>query len=206
MLKVGLTGGIASGKTTVARMFRDRGAHIIAADEIAHQLMSPGESVYNAVVAAFGREILDADGTIARPKLAALAFPDRVKELNALVHPAVVDFQDRWMQQVAADDPKGIAVVEAALIFEAGAESHFDRMITVISEVDEKAARFAERQNVSSEVARAEVERRMAAQKSDIEKARASDFVIDNSGSVADLERQVKSVWRELVAAAAVSG
>lgn len=198
MLKVGLTGGIACGKTTVARMLEARGAHVIFADAVAHKLMSPGESVYAAVVAAFGREILNEDGSINRPRLAALAFPDRVGELNELVHPAVVAYQDRWMSEIEAMDPKAVAIVEAALIFEAGAEKHFNRLITVRCDIEHKAARFAERQHLALDEARAEVERRMAAQMTDDAKAAASDFVIDNSGTPEELEQRVDAVWREL--------
>ncbi len=198
MLKVGLTGGMASGKTTVARMLEARGAHVVLADEIAHKLMQPGTSVYHAVVNAFGRDILNEDGTISRPKLAAAAFPYRIKELNALVHPAVVTYQDRWMESIGRTEPKAIVVVEAALIFEAGAHTHFDRMITVTSNLDSKIARVAERQRISKEEARIEVGRRMDAQQSDEQKAASSHFVITNSGTLQELDRQVDTVWAEL--------
>jgi len=198
MLKVGLTGGIACGKTTVASMLKARGAHVIFADTIAHKLMSPGETVYQAVVAAFGKQILNDDGTISRPKLAEAAFPNRVQELNELVHPAVVAYQNRWMEDVARHDPHGIAVVEAALIFEAGAEKHFDKVITVRCDIEHKAARFAERQHIPRPDAEREVAQRMAAQIPDDEKAAKSDYVIDNSGTREDLERLVDSVWQEL--------
>ena len=201
MLKVGLTGGIASGKTTVARMLEAKGAHVIFADGIAHKLMSPGEAVYDAVVAAFGREILNGDGSINRAKLAADAFPDRVEELNGIVHPAVVDYQNHWMEEVGRSDPGAIVIVEAALIFEAGAQTHFDKLITVRSDIEHKVARFAQRQRLPLETARTVVIERMAAQKSEDEKATASDFVIDNSGSVEGLQQRVDEVWRELRAA-----
>ena len=120
-------------------MFERRGARVIKADEIAHRLMSPGQPVFEAVVEYFGREILTADGTIDRPKLASMVFPLRVKELNALVHPAVVKYQDEWMEQVGREDPNTVAIVEAALIYEAGAASHFDRMIVVLCSFNQKA-------------------------------------------------------------------
>ena len=110
MLKVGLTGGIASGKSVVAEMFAALGAHVIQADHIAHQLMQPGESVYREVVHHFGEGILNADGTVNRGKLAEAAFggngPSRIQELNQIVHPAVLNKQEQWMDEVGRRDPK----------------------------------------------------------------------------------------------------
>ena len=127
MLKVGLTGGIASGKSVVGEMFASLGAHLIEADRIAHELMQPGEPVYQEVVRRFGSGILSPDGTVNRPKLAEAAFgnpsqsmPSRVKELNQIVHPAVIMKQDHWMEEIGRADPHAIAMVEAALIIEAG--------------------------------------------------------------------------------------
>src|SRR5690242_8053295 len=116
MLRVGLTGGIACGKSTVAQMLRQRGAHYLSADELAHQLYAPGAVAYDGVVRAFGSEILHHDGTIDRKKLAGLAFPNRIEELNAIVHPAVVHAQNKWMAELERGDPNGTAVVEAALL------------------------------------------------------------------------------------------
>ena len=198
VLKVGLTGGVACGKSTIAAMFEQRGAHVIRADEIAHKLMEPGQSVYDAVVARFGREILNADGTISRPKLAELAFAGRIQELNALVHPAVVKFQDDWMLDVGRKDPHAITIVEAALLVEAGAKSHFDKLITVTCGFEQKVERFGRRLNLSTGDARAEVRRRMAAQFTDEEKAAVADFVIDNSGTLPEAEEQVEVIWRQL--------
>jgi dephospho-CoA kinase len=198
VLKIGLTGGVACGKSTVAAMFEGRGAHVIRADEIAHNLMEPGRAVYEAVVAHFGRGILNDDGTISRPKLAELAFAGRIQELNALVHPAVVKFQDEWMAEVGRKDPKAIAMVEAALLVEAGARSHFDKLITVTCGFEQKVERFRNRLKMPEAPARAEVERRMAAQLPDEEKAAVADYVIDNSGTVAEAEGQVERIWQEL--------
>jgi dephospho-CoA kinase len=198
VLKIGLTGGVACGKSTVAAMFEGRGAHVIRADEIAHNLMEPGRAVYEAVVAHFGRGILNDDGTISRPKLAELAFAGRIQELNALVHPAVVKFQDEWMAEVGRKDPKAIAMVEAALLVEAGARSHFDKLITVTCGFEHKVERFRNRLKMPEAAARAEVERRMAAQLPDEEKAAVADYVIDNSGTVAEAEGQVERIWQEL--------
>jgi dephospho-CoA kinase len=205
MLKVGLTGGIACGKSVVATMFAARGVHVIKADEISHQLMCPGTDVYDAVVEHFGREILDSSGAIDRLKLAALVFDphqSRVEELNRLVHPAVIAEQDRWADDVRRRDPDGIAMVEAALILEAGVRSHFDRLVVVSCEASEKAERLAARMGIDLEEARRELERRSRAQWPDDEKVRVADFIIDNSDSLAATERQVERVFGELQRAA----
>ncbi|HLV88352.1 MAG TPA: dephospho-CoA kinase [Candidatus Sulfotelmatobacter sp.] len=208
MLKVALTGGIASGKSMVGEMFVSLGAHLVQADRIAHSLMQPGESVYNEVVRHFGREILNPDGTIHRGKLAEAAFGNssdrtsRVVELNRIVHPAVIRSQEEWMHAVGLQNPGSVAIVEAALILEAGAKDRFDRLIVVTCNEEQRAARFAARQKLPLEAARAEVARRMAAQLPDSEKIKAADYVIDNSGSIAQTQEQVKQVWEQLMAQA----
>jgi dephospho-CoA kinase len=199
LLKVGLTGGVACGKSTVGEMFVARGAKLIKADEIAHQLMRPGQPVYQEVVQHFGRGIVQEDGTIDRQKLARAAFGGgRVEELNRLVHPAVIAHQERWMEEEAARHRDAVVIVEAALILEAGVQKRFDKIIMVTCRPEQKAARFARRQGVTDEAARQEVERRQAAQRSDEEKIGAADYVIDNSGSRAETERQVEQVFCEL--------
>ncbi len=209
MLRVGLTGGIACGKTAVGEMFAARGAHLIQADRIAHDLMRPGGTVYNQVVLHFGREILQADGRIDRQKLAQAAFGDpsqtagashasRIQELNRIVHPAVVAAQEEWMADIGRRDPHGIAMVEAALILEAGVAQRFDKLVVVACSRDVRLQRFAQRLHLDMDAARLEMERRMAAQMPDEEKARRADYVIDNSGSLVDAERQVDTIMREL--------
>ncbi len=201
MLKVGLTGGIASGKSVVGEMFAALGAHVIQADLIAHQLMQPGERVYEEVVNHFGRGILDPDGTVNRAKLAEAAFsgqPPRVEELNRIVHPAVVRRQDEWMNEVGRRDSQSIAMVEAALILEAGAAERFDRLIVVTCNSDQRVHRWANRVKVDEETARREVGRRMAAQIPDLEKIKAADYVIDNSGMLDETRRQVQDVYAKL--------
>jgi dephospho-CoA kinase len=202
MLKVGLTGGIASGKTTVLAMFALHGAHTLRADGVAHDLMMPGEAVYERIVAAFGREVLADDGSIARPKLAAAAFPARIAELNAIVHPAVLAFEDEWMHRMGERDPEGVAICEAALLIEAGGRARFDRLIVVTCTEAQKIARFAARTLMSEAAAGNEVHRRMAAQMPEAEKAKLADFVIDNSGSREQVERQVAEIWLKLKAEA----
>lgn len=208
MLKVGLTGGIASGKSAVGEMFVALGAHLVQADRIAHSLMQPGEPVYNEVVRHFGGEILNRDGSINRAKLAELAFggtadpagsgASRVAELNRIVHPMVIRSQERWMQAVGLQDPQAVAIVEAALILEAGVKDRFDRMIVVTCNVEQRAARFAARQKIDLDAAKKEVARRMAAQLPDEEKVKIADFVIDNSGSLEHTRQQVQQVWEHL--------
>jgi dephospho-CoA kinase len=219
LLKVGLTGGIACGKTVVGEMFVALGAHLVQADRIAHHLMLPGKPVYNEVVRHFGRNILNPDLTLNRAKLAEMAFgvalvakeafpaksptaDSRVQELNRIVHPAVIRAQEEWMEETGRQEPHAIAIVEAALILEAGAGKRFDRLIVVTCHDQQRAARFAARQKTDLDTARAEVARRMAAQLPDAEKIKAADFVIDNSGSFAHTREQVQQVWQQLLVAA----
>jgi len=198
MLRVGLTGGVACGKSTIAAMLVKRGAHYLSADALAHQVYAPGAATYDEVVRHFGREILNDDGTVNRTRLANLVFPHRIAELNAIVHPEVVRRQNGWMDEVERLDPHGIAVVEAALLIEAGAHKDFDKVIVVTCNLQRKVEHFAHRTNVSLDAARLEVERRSAAQFTDEEKARHADYVIDNSGSMEDAELQVDKIWAEL--------
>ena len=199
MLRVGLTGGVACGKTTVAEMMRQRGARVVLADEVAHALMRPGEPVYYEVVRHFGSDIVAIDGSIDRKKLAEAAFGSgRIKELNQIVHPAVIARQDAWTNEMAAQDPYGIAVVEAALMLEAGVGKRFDKLVVVICTMAQKIERFARRHNLDLAAAEREVTRRMAAQLPDEEKVRVADYVIDNSGPLADLEVKVDALMAEL--------
>ncbi|MGA2687341.1 MAG: dephospho-CoA kinase [Candidatus Korobacteraceae bacterium] len=198
MLRVGLTGGIACGKSTVGEMLARRGAHLLQADVLAHQLYAPGAAVYGEVVHHFGREILNEDGTINRATLARVAFPNRIGELNAIVHPAVIKAQNEWMAEVARENPHGIAVVEAALIIEAGVARDFDKIIVVTCDFERRVERYAERASISLAAALSEVDRRGAAQLPDEEKVRHADYVIENSGAVEDTERQVEQIWNKL--------
>ena len=207
MLKVGLTGGIASGKSVVGEMFVALGAHLVQADRIARTLIQPGQAVYNEVVRHFGREILNPDGSVNRTKLADAAFgstpsaddkSSRAEELNRIVHPAVIRSQEEWMEEMGRQDPHAVAIVEAALILEAGAGKRFDRLIVVTCNEEQRVARFAARQKMSIDDARKEVARRMAAQLPDEEKIKAAAFVIDNSGSLDKTRAQVREVWQPL--------
>jgi dephospho-CoA kinase len=202
VLKVGLTGGIAAGKSVVGEMFAALGAHVIQADEISHQLMQPGQAVYREVVAHFGAEILNPDGGVNRARLAELAFsgnPSRVQELNQIVHPAVIRREEEWMEQVSQRDPQAVAMVEAALILEAGMATGLDRLVVVTCRPEQRIERWARRLNVDEETARREVTRRMAAQLPDEEKIKAADYVVDNSGSLDETRRQVKKIYAQLL-------
>src|SRR3954469_2892485 len=148
MLRVGLTGGVASGKTTVARMMEARGAYVIQADIIAHDLMKPGEAAYEEVIKRFGQSIVNKNelGVIDRAKLGAIAFGEgRITELNEIIHPAVIKRQNEWMEEIGKKDPMSIAVVEAALILEAGVHGRFDKLVVVDCPVRERLRRFLQR-------------------------------------------------------------
>ncbi|MCU1220086.1 MAG: dephospho-CoA kinase, partial [Candidatus Angelobacter sp.] len=147
----------------------------------------------------FGPEILKPDGELDRARLASLVFDGgRVEELNRIVHPAIIRQQDQWMRALGEKDRYAVAIVEAALIFEAGVKDHFDRIMVVTCKPAQKIARFARRTSMSEDVARADVERRNKAQMPDEEKARRADFVIDNSGSVEESRHQVQRIYSEL--------
>jgi dephospho-CoA kinase len=205
LLKVGLTGGIAAGKSVVGEMFVALGAHLIQADAISHQLMQPGQAVYQEVVRHFGPGILNPDGTVNRARLAEAAFgapgtnqTSRIQELNRIVHPAVIRRQEEWMQEVGRRDPRAIAVVEAALILEAGAAKDFDRLVVVTCLPEQRIQRWAARMGVDQDTAQREVTRRMAAQFPDEKKIEAADYVIDNSGSLDETQKKVGQVHMEL--------
>lgn len=198
MLKVGLTGGIAAGKSVVGEMFVRLGARMIQADQISHELMQPGQPVHQEVVRHFGFGVLNADQTVNRPKLAEAAFSGRIQELNEIVHPAVVKRQREWMDEIGQSDQHAIAIVEAALILEAGFEDDFDRLIVVTCRPEQRVQRWAQRMNVDEESARLEVTRRMAAQLADEAKIEAADYVIDNSGSFDDTQKQVSEIFAKL--------
>ena len=205
-LRVGLTGGLASGKTVVAQLLASRGAYLMYADKVAHELMQPAQPVYEQVVRHFGDSIIDSNGTINRSLLAALAFEgERVKELNAIVHPGVTARMQQWFAEMGEFDPKGILVFEAALILEAGMGKYFDKLVVVTSNREQKLERFAQRVLGTSvanseelEKALRDAERRLGAQLSESEKVAAADYVIDNSGSLAETERQVNKIFKEL--------
>jgi dephospho-CoA kinase len=206
VLRVGLTGGLGAGKSTVGEMMAARGAHVIQADKVAHELMLPGQPVYEEVVRLFGREIVNSsDGQIIRAKLAEAAFGSgRVPELNSVVHPAVIAHQQQWMDDLSTRDPRAIAVWEAALILEAEVHGRFDKLVVVTCPKEKKIERYVHRVlsadagPLAEITARKEAERRIAAQMPDEEKIKAADYVIDNGASLASTERQVESLMKQL--------
>ena len=219
MLRVGLTGGLGSGKSTAARLFAEHGAHVFSSDAIGREMMEPGEHVYDAIVAHFGPGVVMADGRLDRPGLARIAFEDRrVDELNAIVHPAVIRRQAELADEIFSRDRSAVVVVESALILETkysetrdGVEvrwrSRFDKLVLVTAPDEVKVRRFVERHGEAlSDERRAELEaearRRLAQQMSDDRKAAFCDYVLTNGGSVKELEWQVDQLWPILKVAA----
>ena len=215
MLRVGLTGGLGSGKSTVATILRELGGKVIDADELGRALMEPGQSVYEEIVRTFGREVVGADGRLDRPRLAKLAFEEgRLDELNAIVHPAVIAAQQKWMEEVFARDPAAVAVVESALIFEverdarargeregvlASWRNRFDHIIVLIAPDEVKIARYAARVAPSGparEAAARDARIRLARQMPDSEKAARADFVIENTLDLTTLRAEVERIWQ----------
>lgn len=223
MLRVGLTGGLGSGKSTVAQMFAAHGVQVISADEVGRELMQPGEAVYQRIVKHFGPEVVQADGALNRRLLADLTFRQgRLDELNRIVHPPVIAAQEAWMEDVFARDPHAIAMIESALIFEAGKtgeagatgsvpgwSDRFDRIILVAASDDLKIRRFLDRMSAGTETDAAKLRMleqdaraRLAAQIPDSEKIPLADFVIDNGGTLAAVASRVEAVYRDLRAEA----
>ena len=214
MLRVGLTGGLGSGKSTVAAMLRELGAHVIEADALGREVMEPGHEVYEQIVERFGSEVVNLDGHLNRARLADLAFRHgRLQELNAIVHPPVIEAQRRWMDEIFARDPAAVAVLESALIFEVARDARargekegiladwrrrIDRIIVVTAPDDLKIARYAARvaPNVADRAAiEVDARNRLSHQVSDAEKAAGADYVLDNSGDIAALRAQVEVLW-----------
>jgi dephospho-CoA kinase len=217
MLRVGLTGGLGSGKSTVAGFLREFGAQIIEADLLGRKMMEPGQPVYREIVRVFGPEVVSADGRLNRARLAELAFQGgRLNDLNAIVHPAVIAAQQRWIDEVADRDPAAVAVIESALIFEVVRDAQargekeslladwrrrIDRVVLVTAPDELKIARYAARVSPSGparDAALADARVRLTHQIPDAQKAAMSDYVIDNSGDKAALYDQVASLWETL--------
>jgi dephospho-CoA kinase len=209
MLRVGLTGGLGSGKSTVAGMLAELGAAVISADQLGRQLMQPGEPVYAAIVKTFGRGVVRHDGSLDRKSLAELAFQhNQADALNHIVHPAVIAAEEEWMRGVFAADPRRVAIVESALIFEVekwgtapGWVQRFDKLILVTVPDEVKIARFLAR-TVTRDGAEADARARIAVQIPDKEKAGRCNYVIDNTGSLEVTHARVKTIYEELVQAA----
>jgi dephospho-CoA kinase len=216
MLRVGLTGGLGSGKSTAARMFTAHGAYVFSADEIGRALMQPGQAVHAAIVSHFGPSVVAADGSLDRAALARIAFGNgRIEELNAIVHPAVIARQAELIDQLAGRDPDAVAVVESALIFETryggegGWHKRFDKVIFVKASEELRIARFIHRTFHKDnpgprerEGLEAEARRRIANQVETERNAAHCDYVLTNDGSLTELQAQVDALWPLLKAAA----
>ena len=219
MLRVGLTGGLGSGKTTVAAIFRSLGAQVMEADEVARAMMQPGESVYGEIVRVFGPSVVRGDGTLDRRKLATLAFAGgRLAELNAIMHPPVIAEQQRWMAALEREQPDAVAIYESALLFEASKtagtrdwQERFDRRILVTAPEALRIARYVARMGGPHADAgqraalEEEARERIAAQMPDEEKRRLSDTIIRNDASFEEVTRQTEAVYRELCTLARAS-
>ena len=216
MLRVGLTGGLGSGKSTVAAHLRTLGAHVIEADELGRALMQPGQPVYDAIVRQFGPGVVRPDGLLDRAELARLAFADhRLDELNAIVHPAVIQAQQQWAQSIFAADPTAITVVESALIFEVERDARlrgetegvlaswrrrFDCVLLVTAPESLRLQRYVARMTGGawSEQIAADARARMQRQMNDTEKMALADFVLVNDGSREQLLVHTQAIWNEL--------
>jgi dephospho-CoA kinase len=195
MLRVGLTGGIATGKTTVASMLRDRDVPVLDADPLGHELLEPGQAAYEETVAAFGPEVLDAGGKVSRAKLGGIIFADAQKraQLNQILHPRILDILQKWF--AALDEPEGpeFAVVEAALIVEAGYNRNLDKLIVCWCRPEQQLERLTLR-GLSME----EVQQRIGAQMPPDEKRKLADEAIDCSGSLEETQQQVNRAVEKL--------
>jgi dephospho-CoA kinase len=224
MLRAGLTGGLGSGKSTVAGYLRELGAQVIEADALGRTLMEPGQQVYDEIVRTFGPEVVVSDGKLNRARLAELAFQGgRLNELNAIVHPAVISAQRQWMNEVFARDPAAVAVIESALIFEVERDARarsemksacgekendladwrrrIDRIVVITAPDELKIARYAARVSRSPAAraaAEADARLRLSHQIPDAEKTARADYVLDNTGDEAALRTQVEVVWQLL--------
>ena len=201
MLKVGLTGSIAVGKTFVLSVLRELGCYVIDADAIAREVVIPGTQGLNAVVEAFGSEIVKGDGTLDRAKLGSIVFADEVKRLrlNSILHPFIIAEEDQRLREWDQQDPKGIVVVDAALMIESGGYKRFDKLIVVHCRPEIQLQRLMRRNKLSRE----EAEQRIAAQMPQEEKKRYADYLIDTSGDFAETRRQTEDVYHALREASA---
>jgi dephospho-CoA kinase len=217
MLRLGLTGGLGSGKSTVAGFLRELGAEVIEADALGRALMEPGQAVYAEIVKVFGPDVVGPDGRLNRARLADLAFKGgRLQELNAIVHPAAIAAQRSWMEEVFNRNPAAVAVVESALIFEVERDAHlrgeqesvladwrrrFDRVVVVTAPDELKVARYAERVSPDGsgrETAAADARVRLKHQISDAQKAARADYVLENTADRDTLHAQVVELWQRL--------
>jgi dephospho-CoA kinase len=200
MLRVGLTGGIACGKSAVAGMLREKGVEVLAADPLGHKLLEPGQAAYDEVLREFGRDILDAAGKVDRKKLGTIVFGDPAKraKLNWILHPKILETIREWFRALERPGGPEFAVLEAALIYEAGVHKELDRVVVCWCTPDQQMERLEARA-----LTKEEAQRRISAQMPISEKKRLADETIDCSGPFEDTERQVEQVIGKLKAASA---
>lgn len=193
---MGLTGGLACGKSFVGEALVALGCHLLQADELGHQVLLRGGEGYEPVVREFGPGVLGEAGEIDRRALAAQVFgrPERLALLNSLVHPPVMRREEEWLARVAARDPHGIAVVEAAILIETGSYTRFDKLILVTCDLEQQIERSIKRDGASREEVMARLSRQMPL----AEKRKFADFVIDASGTKAETVRQTRAVYDAL--------
>lgn len=196
MLKVGLTGSIAVGKSFVCEVFRDLGCAVLDADKVARDVVEPGTLGLKKVVETFGDSVLQTNGSLDRSKLGSIVFADEEKRLllNSIIHPLVFESQNAWLKEVESKDPDAIAIVDAALMIESGGYKRFDKLIVVWCEAELQLQRLMTREGISKEVAEA----RIAAQLPQDEKKRYADLLIDTSKGYDDTRRQTTEIFRQL--------
>jgi dephospho-CoA kinase len=196
MLRVGLTGSIAVGKSFVADVLAELGCHVLDADQAAREVVIPGSAGLSAVVGAFGESILQPDGTLDRQQLGALIFTDQSKRqlLNSILHPYIIALQDRQLQEWEVADPAGIAVVDAALMIESGGYKRFDKLIVVHCRPEVQLQRLVARDNLTRE----EAQKRIDAQMSQEAKQKFADYLIDTSEGFESARKRTGEVYEEL--------
>ena len=196
MILVGLTGGVATGKTTVARMFRACGAHVIDADALARQVVEPGKPAWREIVKIFGRRMLKADRTIDRAALGKQVFssPRKLRKLGRIIHPRVAREQARLTREIVKKDPEAVVIYDAPVLIEAGAHTRMDRIIVVTADRKTQIARLLKRNGIS----RAEALRRIRAQMPLAEKVAHADYVVDGCLPLQALSLQVRSIFSKL--------
>lgn len=196
MLRVGLTGSIAVGKSFVCSVLRENGCHVLDADQAARDVVRPGRKGLKRVAEAFGEEVLLPNGELDRAKLGSIVFGDeaKLKLLNSIIHPLVFEVQDRWLKECELRDPDGIAVVDAALMIESGGYKRFDQLIVVWCEPEIQLRRLIERDRLPE----AEAEKRINSQMVQSEKKTFADHLIDTSFGFEDTRRQVLEVLNKL--------
>ncbi len=196
MLQVGLTGGLATGKSTVGAELVRLGCHLLKADELGHKLLEQGGRCYEPVLAAFGRAILDANGNIERRRLGMVVFnePGALEKLNSIIHPAVFQYEEEWLSNISESDQSAIAIVEAAILVETGNYKNFDKLI--VTWCDEEVA--IDRAVARSGWTREEARRRILKQMPIEEKKKYADYLIDTSGSMESTLEQTRAVYQAL--------